>query len=344
MKRLYILTLCSLCLAVSIFFYKKRKPTTSAPGQGLIIPKEWLLSNKNPVTPEKDRRPADQTLLTYPEWFLVFSPEEQARYFRHHTVTTFPFRSHTAQIWESYKIVNNQVKGNFPTNTGYHFMIWVIGTSASVEYLTKAWYETVVGRITDTGAPVTDEDRFNAKFTQEYVDFIKERPWYEFDFKSRLKSLWATTSLWNDNILRKWERKYILTSELLVKYGYGKLIGLGTREVYEEALPTTAIILENDSLRYLPRYDRFASAVTKLAKEGHRFKEIAGNNSAVLLTVIVPAENSTRFENTRTIFTQPISSNPKIKRIALVVPVPALNELLVQMERAGMNIEHVFDY
>jgi hypothetical protein len=102
--------------------------------------------------------------------------------------------SHTAQIWQSYKIVNDQVKNNFPTNTGYHFMIWVIGTSASVEYSIKAWYETIIGRITDTEAPTTGEDKFNAKFTQDYVAFIKDRPWYEFDFISRLKELWTSTS------------------------------------------------------------------------------------------------------------------------------------------------------
>src|SRR5436305_1868830 len=116
MRRLYILTLCSLALAIGIFFFKKRNPTIIAAGNGLVVPKEWLLINQHPVTPAKDVRPADQTFLTYPEWFLVFSPEEQANYFKYHTSTTFPFISHVAQIWGSYKIVNDQVKGNFPTN------------------------------------------------------------------------------------------------------------------------------------------------------------------------------------------------------------------------------------
>lgn len=344
MKRLYLFTLCSIGLAASIFFFKKRNPTTIAAGKGLVIPKQWLLSNKEPLTPAKDQRPADQTFLTFPEWYLVFSPEEQAHYFKHHTATSFPFPDHTAQIWESYKIVNDQIKGNFPTNTGYHFMIWVIGTSATVEYTIKAWYETIIGKITDTGVPATDEDRFNARFTQEYVDFIKEKPWYEFDFKSRLKSLWTSTSLWGDNLPRKWERKYILTSELLVKYCYGKLIGLGTRQVYEEALPTTAVILENDSLKYLPRYDRFTLAATELANNGHRFKEIAGNNSAILLTVLVLGDRQLKLENTRTVFTQPLSSSPGIRRIALAVAVSNLSQLLVQLEKEGVNIEHIFDY
>src|SRR3954465_15510044 len=162
MKRLRFLTLFTILLSGTIFFLKKRAPTTIAESEGLIIDREWLSINKKPVTKQKDIRPADQTFLTFPEWFLVFSPEEQANYFRQHTATTFPYMTHTAQIWKSYRIVNQQIKGNFPTNWGYHFMIWVIGVSTTVEYSIKACYETIVGRITDTRQPLTAEDQFNA--------------------------------------------------------------------------------------------------------------------------------------------------------------------------------------
>lgn len=344
MKRLYILTLCSIGLSACIFFFKQRYPTTIATDKGLVIPKEWLVINKNPLTPKIDVRPADQTLLTYPEWFLVFSPEEQANYFKQHTATTFPYMSHTAQIWQSYTIVNNQIKNNYPTNTGYHFMIWVIGTSASAEYLIKAWYERIIGRITDTGEPITAEDKFNAKYMQDYVDYIKDNPWYAFDFGHRLKELWRTTSFFDNNFLRKIERKYFLTSELLVKYAYGKLIGLGTKQVYDVALPTTAVVLENNRILYLPRYDKFAKAAIKIANSGHSFREIAGNNAAILLTVLVPMNNTFDFESAKPIFIQPISANHTAQRIALVIPVTKLSLLLKQLDSNKINIEHIFDY
>jgi hypothetical protein len=333
----------SLLLSVVIFFVKK-KPTTIAAGKGAVVPKEWLVQNEQPLTPKEDRRPADQTFLTFPEWYLVFSPEEQAKYFKQHTATTFPFMSHTAQIWESYKIVNDQIKGRFPVNKGYHFMIWVIGSSSSVEYAVKSWYEKVVGRITDTQIPVTDEDQFNAGFTQQYVDFIKDKPWYQFDFTSKLKDLWTSTSLLGDHIVRKWERKYWLTSELLVKIAYGKLIGLGTQQVYEEAIPSTAVILENDTLVMLPRYDKFSDAASDLANKGHSFKEVAGNNSAILVTLILPNKRSLHYPNTQLVFTQPNASDPSYKRIALAVPVSALSTLLQQLKGDQAVIEHVFDY
>lgn len=345
MNRLYKLTLLSIVLSVCLFYFKKRQETTVAMGEGLVIPKEWLITTKHPLTPAKDVRPADQTFLTYPEWFLVFSPEEQANYFKQHTASTLSFKSHTRQIWESYKIVNDQIKDNFPTNTGYHFMIWVIGTSATVEYEIKALYETLVGRITDTGIPLTDEDKFNAVFTQDYVDFIKDRPWYEFDFKTRLKTLWTGTSFFDSHFLRKLDRKYLLTSELLVKTVYGKLIGLGTKQVYEEAVPTTAVILENDSLVYLPRYDQFANAAVELAKKGHTFKEIAGNTSAILLTALADTENNRLPTIGKLIFTQPLTSHSQTDRLAVTIPVSQLHEILLQLDvKRDIKIEHVFDY
>jgi hypothetical protein len=344
MKRLIILTLCTIIVSSLIFFYQKRIPTTIANGEGLIIKKEWLVINKNPITPKNDVRPADQTFLTFPEWYLVFSPQEQANYFKKQTSTSFPFMSHTRQIWESYHIVNNQIKGNFPPNNGYHFMIWVIGTSASIEYAIKAWYETIFGRITDTYTPKTDEDKFNAKYTDDYVKFIKDKPWYEFDFKTRLKNLWTESSFIGDNFFRKIERKYILTSELLVKWGYGKLIGLGTKQVYDLALPSTAVVLEDNTIINLPRYDKFNQAIIELTKEGKSFKEIAGNKSAILLTILIPTNKQMKFENTQTLFTQPISSDTSNQRIALVIPVDRLNRLLKQLEKEKIKIEHIFDY
>jgi len=361
MKRLRILTILSIVLAVLIFFLKKRNPTTIAAGTGLVINNDWLVTNKNPVTPEKDTRPADQTFLTFPEWYLVFSPEEQAHYFKHTTATSFPFMSHTAQIWQSYKIVNDQIKDNFPPNKGYHFMIWVIGWSASVEYSIKAWYETIIGRITDTHEVLTDEDKFNAKFTHDYVAFIKDEPWYAFDFKSQLKYLYTSTSFFGNHFFRKLDRRYILTSELIVKTVYGKLIGLGTKTVYDEALPTTAVLIDsvpqnNTSLKIikqfpdksalinLPRYDKFNAEVASLSWSGCSFREIAGNNSAILLTLLMPASQKQNFGNAQIVFIQPISSDLAMKRIALAIPVTQLNKLLVQLQKDNIQIEHVFDY
>ena len=240
-------------------------------------------------------------------------------------------------------------------------MIWVIGSSASAEYAIKAGYETIIGRLTDTHEVATDEDKFNASYTQDYVNFIKDRPWYEFNFNKQLSTLWSSTSFFGDHFLRKLERKYFLTSELLVKSAYGKLIGLGTKTVYDAAVPTTAVLVDSilpnnlsldiikkyddgSALLSLPRYDQFNPAICELAKNGFSFREIAGNNSAILLTVLVSSGTELLYENAQPVFKQPITSDIATQRIAIAVPVKDLNKLLVKLDRDKIKIEHIFDY
>lgn len=126
MKRLRILTLCSVSIALAIFLFKKKRLPQYRKEMDWFLKKEWLTKNKNPVTPKEYCRPADQTFLTFPESFpSLYSPDEQAQYFKHTTATTFPYTTHTTQIWQSYKIVCDQIRDNFVYNGGYHFMIWV---------------------------------------------------------------------------------------------------------------------------------------------------------------------------------------------------------------------------
>src|SRR6185503_16301554 len=100
-------------------------------------------------------------------------------------------------------------------------------------------YENTFGRISwALAADLTDEDRYGARVAQDYVDFIRKEPWYLFDFTGALKGLWRDTT-------RKWERRYALSTEYLVKAGYGWLIKLGTRSVYDVALLTTQVVADH---------------------------------------------------------------------------------------------------
>jgi hypothetical protein len=363
MLRLPILTVIMVVLASYLFLRKGRNPLTIPAGKGCVVPKEWLISNPQPVTPAEHIRPADQTFLTYPEWFLVHSPAEIADYAHSRTTTTFPYMAHVRQLWRSYGIMYDQIKESFPFNTGYHIMIWVIGVSTTIEYALKALYETVIGRLTDpaNGGVVTDEDKFNAQFTQDYVDFIRVRPWYEFDFTSRIPKLLGGTSFFGDHFFRKLERKYMLLTELLVKAGYGYLIKLGTKASYDEALPTTAVIIDKvpaaslpsapaktypdgSALLMLPRYEAFHPAVSALVQQGVTFREIAGNNSALLLTLLGPESWQPASPDFRLVFTQPIVTKPGLKRVALVTTVDKLDQTIRYVNTQGVRIEHIYDY
>src|SRR5689334_1861545 len=102
----------------------------------------------DPVAPQEHRRGPEQTYLTFPEWFLVFSPAEFAAFTKDHSPSEFPFLGHIGQLWESYAAVTRATMDDrFAFNGGYHVMIMVIGVSTTVEYAIRSAYETIVGRL-----------------------------------------------------------------------------------------------------------------------------------------------------------------------------------------------------
>ena len=365
MQRLQILTFISVILAITVYQLKHQASSTEAAGVGLLVPKQWLKNNYSTNIPKKDIRPADQTFLTYPEWFLVFSPAEQADYFKTNTSTTFPYLNHISQLWQGYEIVYDQIKGNFKFNTGYHIMIWVIAVSTTAEYGIKSFYETFIGGFTnpDSKSRLTEEDQFNARYMQSYVTFIERTPWYEYDFNQQLHQLWGETPLKGEHFFRKIERRYYLSTELLVKAGYGWIIKLGTQSAYDAALLNTAVTIHdpfhkghyptgvsfvnvnpNGIFMNFSRYAPFKEAAIETAKENINFVDIAGNNGAILLTVLTEKDLKIQPEVFRLLFSQPIITMPGTKRLALVTPVSNLSKLLMYLENEGVELEHIYDY
>jgi len=363
MKRLRILTLFALLAAWGLHLYKNSiaLPTTVAYKDP--IPKKWFRTEGEILTPKKDRRKPDQTFLTYPEWFLVFSPEEQALFFKTRTATDFKYMDHLDQFWDRYEIIKKPVAENYPYNEEYHTMIQIIGRSTDIEYSAKAWYETVIGRLTNRGG-LTQEDKFQQRFTDKYARSLHEVFWYDYDFKHELGLLWSENDLWGPSIIRKTERKYLLTSELAVKKGYGDLIRFGAHSMYGQAPSTTAVVVDKvtpgmkkdttmeiveilkdgTGILRVPRYTAFKTAAEKIARQDCSFIEIAGNKSAIMITLIAPKNTRIYNRKTRTLFTQSISNDLSMKRIALVTPVKDLSEMLRYFEQRELKVEHIFDY
>ena len=327
------------------------------------------LTQSTSFTPKEHRRGEEQTFLTYPEWFLVHSPAEYAAYVREHPPSDFPFWGHVGQLWGSYAAVTRATR-DAPFNLGYHVMICVIAGSTTVEYAVRSVYETLIGRLTELTLAhgLTEEDHYAARVAQDYVDFIRVSPWYEYNFTAKLRGLWKETSLLGPDPLRKWERKYALTTEYGIKAVYGWLIKKATKASYDEPLPVTAIVVDRlpraaaaqlpaltvllemqdgPALLTVPRYDAFKVHALALARGGATFREIAGNGPAarILVTVLTPVDWTPKIPHSSVLFEDPILTQPGRKRVALVVPVGELARALNEVagERA-VEIEHVYDY
>lgn len=340
-------------------------------GAGLLLAAGLLLvagvgsQPAKPLAGPEHLRGAEQTLLTYPEWFLVFSPHEYAEFTAEQPPSRFPWYGHLGQFWHSYAAVTTETqRRELEPNPGYHLMIMVIGLSTSVEYALRSGYELLVGRLTEMlAARPTAEDRYAAKAAKEYVDFIRVQPWYEFDFAARLRGLWTETGWWGEDPVRKWERKFALSTEYGIKLLYGKLIRLGTKSVYDASLPVTAMVTrpapvpdaklrdlkilralpDGRALITVPRYEAFTVYSQALAAKGLNFEEIAGNRNFILVSLHTKRDWHPAGE-TPVLFIQPILTQTDRQRVALMVPVASLATQLRLWQAAGVQVEHIFDY
>jgi hypothetical protein len=95
----------------------------------------------------------------------------------------------------------------------------------------------------------------------------------------------------------------------------------------------------------LPRYEPFTAYSRWVAGQGVDFREIAGNDGEILVSVLVPSGWMSPAP-ARTLFEQPILTRPGQKRVVLAVRVPQLAALLRSFgeKRAGVVVEHVYDF
>lgn len=324
-----------------------------------------LAAPGKPVAGPEHVRGVEQTLLTYPEWFLVFSPYEYGEFIAANEPSRFPYYGHIGQFWQSYKAVFDETQQRgLDLNPGYHLMIMVIGASTTVEYAIKSAYELLVGRLAaSTAGKPTPEDRHAANVAQDYVKFIRVLPWYEYDFGKALNGLWRDVPASGPDMVRKWERRFALTTEYAIKMGYAKLIKLGTKSVYEQPLLVTAVVAkpapkadaalpdlkqvsalpDGAALVTVPRYEAFMVYSQALADQGVDFSEIAGNDSFILVSVLAP--NTWKPDASLSqLLAQPILTRPGVQRALLAVPVKGLAQQLRQWKAAKLQVEHVFDY
>ncbi len=314
-------------------------------------------------------RDEGQTYLTHPEWYIVYSSEEYADYIRDRLPTDFPYVASIGQYWVHYREANLLTRREYPFNWGYQVMLWVIGTSYSVELALKGLYENTVGRVTGwtTGGAASDADRYAHAVAADYGRFIHVRPWYEYRFAPKLAGLWTKLPLWGERPLRSWERKLILSVEYGIKAVYAAVIEGATRAAYApqddriqmvvtgwtDAIgvrhPKLARLEEVDSLHTLvavPRYDEFRDAMRDLAVSGApvTIKAIAGNDD-IFLTGVAPRGWAYGGSPARPVYALPLAADPSRKRVAMRVPVRHLLPTLRALAAEGrLRVDHVYDY
>ncbi len=80
-----------------------------------------------------------------------------------------------------------------------------------------------------------------------------------------------------------------------------------------------------------------------LSRKGVRFLDIAGNDE-IFLTAIAPKSWKNELQDGRLLFSMKILTRPGLIRLAIIAPVKSLHRLLPILEKANVQIEHLYDY
>lgn len=313
----------------------------------------------------KYQRPESATYLTFPEWYLVFNPQEYAQSLAQHPPSRFPYFKSIGQLWTGYAEVYGATKRNYPFDYGTHLMVMVIGTSTTVEYTVKGVYENTVGRLSElsAGHARTTEDDYATQVAKDYGDFVPTRPWFDFPFGHKLAGLWTQNKFFGPHFPRKLERKFFLSLEYGVKSLYAGVIRLASHAVYGVAdtevyatvrdIPESAFanpdvkkikpLPDGSCIITVPHYQGFTDTVPALARQGVQFEEISGNDE-ILITLVAPSDWTYDLAAGQPLFTMDLLAGEPKKRVAVQAPVKALGAMLREIEAKHLTVEHLYDY
>ena len=304
------------------------------------------------------------TYLTLPEWFIVYSTEEYARFVQKRSPKDFPYLGSVGQYWGYYDSMCQATRGKYPFETGYHMMLGVIGVSFTIENVVKAAYENTIGRLSEwISSRDTAEDRFAAKVATEYAMFIHAVPWYEFSFTTQLHRLWTQVPLGGPNVFRKWERRLALSAEYSRQGNLWRAARPGNPQrvcarrfkgVCESGsgdrrdLPRLARREDSPDAGHLCRAPAalrsFHPDHAAAPRDGRAVCRRSGQRPILVTALTSSALNERALKTGAIVATRPILTEPGRKRIAMRVPVAQLHRAVPELRNAGATIEHLYDY
>ena len=316
-----------------------------------------------------------RTYLALPGRLVVYTAGDRAAFLEKRPPSGYPYFGSIRQYWAGYNAACEVTSREHPFVASDHMSLAATGAAFSVEYLLTGLWENTIGRATEwlstasrnwTTAPPTPEDAFAIRTAGEYAAFIHKIPWYDFPFGDRLISLWSGSPMWGPNVIRKWDRRILLTAEYGLK-GFAALIarqvasppstddGSSPTLVYAAIDRASASAFADERVREfkergphsyivsLPPREGFTEAARGLQAKGVHFLSIAANDD-IMLTALAPNALADVVPSDRRVAVLPLLTNPLRSRLALRVRVTALAEVLAWLTAHGASIEAIHDY
>ncbi len=324
---------------------------------------------KNNLSIEKKKikeyfRAEEQTILTVPEWYLVYNPKEYADYLKSgKNPSNFPFYKSIDEYWKLYDRSLKLTSEAYPENTEYKTMLQVIGASMTMEYGAKIIYENTIGRFFSLFAEeqISKQEQTIIEAQSAYSDFIYQTAWYEFNFLDWIKKVWTVSDNSNCSTLRKWERTVLFTFEFSFKAFYSQLIQWAAQSTYETPSNVIYLIISNtDSIKEskdlkiitkgddkmiiaVTRWGAFTTEMIKLSNQDVKIYEISGNDE-IAVSTIMDNSKDIKLTDTKLLYQSKIVTDDKLKRNVYFLLVDKLLPFIKKARNESVTIEHVYDY
>ena len=306
------------------------------------------------ILPSKHRRAEGRTLLTYPEWHIVHAYDDYARVISQGDPHDYQYLPSIAGFWTSLCSLSQASgpHGGFPTE--FKQTAYTIGVSFTVELLAKASYEETIGRISTwiRGAEHAPLDVLSAKQATGYSRFLRQVPWYRWDFRTDAAALTDTaTNVWRDR-----ERRFALGIEYRVKASYAQVITAALANMEPDALRLRMIVTDLsaeqlgkfDGIKVIsqrpegieidtPRYRALTNLLSQMALAGGEFVEIAGNDD-ILFTM---TSDNPNLEGA--LYSFPRQGYGDTRHLVML-GVADLAGALRKIDAQGLRLEHIHDY
>lgn len=342
-KRLLIVALVCVVGLLSPIAYVE----TMCRGTAVAEPYEALLAPEH-------HRPESRTLMTYPEWHIVHAYEDYAHVIAEGDPHDFGYLRAIGGFWSSLCALTTASSAHGEIDGPTKQMVYVIGTSFSVELLLKAAYEESLGRLFATlrGEARAPLDDLSAEQAASYATFLQQVPWYKWPFRADSEQLKNNAT----DVLRDRERRVALGIEYGVKAAYAEVIAQAVAQVGQDELTLRMIVRDIDRTRLqsfedvtligeledgfeieTPRYRVLTHLLQKLSAEGANFVEIAGNDDILFTAVSGNAiMDSALFSRQR--------QGTDDHRHLVLIKVSHLASQLRNMSETGQRLEHIHDY
>jgi len=336
-------------------------------GGGTQPPREMIAPFPMPARDES------LTFLTVPERLVVAQTDEYARHLAHARPSTFPYFTAARDYWGAVNTACGVTTQEYAFNAGQQITLGILGAGHTAEQILKGAYEGTLGRFTEwLSSTDTPEDRFAAATVGELARFERGAPWQQFPFGARLQQLWAGTPMWGPHVIRKWERRAVLSLE----YGVKALCASAARLV--AATPpdkdtarlhawvggaTPAVLQANGAeivstvgpgsfIVTLPRGDAFTRSLVGLIGGGVKVLDVAGNDEIALTAIVRQSdpgpERAAAAEDSppagRVLASDALLTEPAARRLTLRAPLARLGDLAAWLQRRGAVLEQLYDY